>query len=88
MVPRTALASTQMVANTLDGIIDWLRERGYTHVFVRWDEISRLRRSRYGFPEAITPSLFEQLEDAGLARVEDYAMGENRPIYATLYAVP
>ncbi|MCB9866698.1 MAG: glycosyltransferase family 39 protein [Phycisphaerales bacterium] len=74
----------------LAGILDWMREQGYTHVFVDWAEIARLRRSRYGFPNAISASLFEQLEDAGLQRMADYTFGDpaRELPYGTLYAVP
>jgi 4-amino-4-deoxy-L-arabinose transferase-like glycosyltransferase len=75
---------------TVEGILDWLRQQGITHVYVDWAEIERLRRSRYGFPNAITPSLFEQLEDAGLERLENYHIGDpaRRPPYGTLFAIP
>lgn len=85
---RNAFNTVAEQSPTLGGIIDWLRKRGYTHVYVDWTEVGRLRHSRYGFPEAITTSLFEQLEDEGLKRVEDYNINSDESNYATLYAVP
>ncbi len=75
---------------TVEGIIAWFRAEGYTHVYVDWTEMMRLRRSRYGFPKAITMSLFEQLQDAGLDRVQTFTVGpEDASIpYATLFRVP
>jgi hypothetical protein len=77
-------------SSTVEEILDWLRQEGFTHVYVDWAEIARLRGSRYGFPSAITGSLFEQLEDAGLTHLEDYYLGDpqrGRP-YGTLFSVP
>lgn len=41
-----------------------LREAGFSHLLVHWEEIERLR-STYGFDDRITPALFESLERAG-----------------------
>jgi len=74
---------------TIADVIAWLRAHGYSHVYVDWLEISRLRRSRYGFPEAVTASLFEQLADEGLQRVADFSLDPDKAYpYGTLYAVP
>jgi len=69
-------------------LFDWLRGRGYTHVFVNWAEISRLRNSQYGFAPAITPAFFAHLEFAGLRPLQSFRLTEDRPPYGTLYRVP
>jgi len=69
-------------------IIAWWQQRGYTHVLVNWAEVSRLRKSSYGFPAEITPELFERLMAAGLvhqARIETATEGTP---FADLFAVP
>ena len=68
-------------------LIDWLREHGYSHVYVDWGEMSRLRRSRYGFWKSIDVALFEKLQEHGLRAVQNFSIDENRSPYATLYEV-
>jgi 4-amino-4-deoxy-L-arabinose transferase-like glycosyltransferase len=68
--------------------LDWLRRQGYTHVFVHWDEIGRLRRSRYGFPAPITMPLFDQLQASGLVRTDVFKYPLSGRAYAELYEVP
>ncbi len=68
-------------------VIDWLRERGYTHLLVNWAEVSRLRGSRYGFADEIQPALFDRLTGWGLDRVETFASGSPARPYAVLYRV-
>jgi hypothetical protein len=70
-----------------EDILDWLRQRGTTHVFVHFGEIRRLRRT-YGFDEKITPELFDSLTKAGLIERESFSSSSNRPPYAVLYEVP
>ena len=66
----------------------WLTAHGYTHVYVGWSEIGRLRRSRYGFSAAITPDRFERLTTAGvLMRTHTFALGAAGRSYADLYEV-
>lgn len=87
---RSRFVAAVEESHTPDAIVGWLRGQGYTHVYVDWLEISRLRASRYGFPNVVTRSLFEQLRDAGLIHIEDFQLGDSadRPPYGTLYAVP
>ncbi|MFH0982506.1 MAG: hypothetical protein V2A79_13350 [Planctomycetota bacterium] len=56
----------------------WLTAHGYTHVYVAWGEIERLRRSRYGFPEIITRPWFDELAVAGVLR-RTHAFGTDHP---------
>jgi 4-amino-4-deoxy-L-arabinose transferase-like glycosyltransferase len=49
--------------------VGWLRDRDVSHVVVSWDEIERLR-STYGFSDVVQPEWFDQLECAGLRRLE------------------
>ena len=73
-------------ARTPSDLQAWLGRHGYTHVYVSWSEIARLRRSRYGFAESITPDLFEHLVSSGvLRRVQAY--GSASQPYAELYEV-
>ncbi len=69
-------------------IIDWLKGRGYSHVLVNWSEVRRLRRSRYGFPDAVNPGLFQELVGAGLKPIETFKTGDPPSPYAVLYEVP
>ena len=85
---RNPFAEVVATAATIEEVIDWLRTRGYTHVLAHWSEMHRLRTSRYGLWEVITPSLFEQLQDASLQRLENYIYPEGQTPYATLYKVP
>ncbi len=70
------------------GLINWLTAHGYTHVLVNWAEIRRLRRSAYGFPEEITPALFDRLVAAGLEQVGPITSRISGREYARLYRVP
>ncbi|MFQ5430203.1 MAG: glycosyltransferase family 39 protein [Phycisphaerae bacterium] len=69
-------------------LLDWLRARGYTHVYVDWREMNRLRQSRYGFWPSLTRDLFMKLVPAGLKPVESFSVADQRPPYATLFAIP
>lgn len=65
-----------------------LRRKGWTHVLVHWREITRLRRSRYGFDPDVTPELLARLVQAGLVHVESFRLpGDDRP-YVDLYELP
>ncbi len=63
-----------------------LRDRGFTHIFVHWNEVRRLRNS-YGFPEAIHRGLFDRLETAGLKTYHAF-YGEASQPWAVVYEVP
>ena len=71
-------------------IVDWLIERGITHVLVHWSEIDRLLRSQYGFDPEITPALFDRLTLLGLGVVKafEHPSGTHKGRYVTLYVVP
>ena len=67
---------------------EWFGVNGYTHVYVGWGEIDRLRRSRYGFPEAVTRASFNELASAAvLRRTHVFTAGERRAPYGELYEV-
>jgi len=68
------------------GLLDWLREQGYTHIYVDWAEMRRLRNSRYGFWEGVDAALFAQLVEVGLHVQERFPIGSEA--YRTLYALP
>jgi hypothetical protein len=85
---RNPLAEQIDIGTAPDRILDWLRERNLTHIYVNWVEIKRLRKSAYGFPPVITPDFFNRLEAAGLLRVETFRFGDDGPEYGTLYALP
>jgi len=69
-------------------ITAWLSGRGYTHVLVNWQEVTRLKSSRYGFSAEITPELFGRLQRAGLIHTNTFYSAANGRPYAELYAVP
>lgn len=52
-------------------IMQWLREKGVTHLFVHWGEIYRLSKT-YGFSSSIEPALFERLEQIGLQKIHNW----------------
>ncbi len=67
---------------------EWLNANGYTHVYVGWGEIERLRRSRYGFPKVVTHKLFADFVSAGmLRRTHVFSAGAPGTPYAELYEV-
>jgi hypothetical protein len=66
-------------------VLDWLREQGYTHVYVNFSEITRLRNSQYGFPAPVTRQLFEDLETAGLQLIQTFCVPPDGPTYGALY---
>jgi len=68
-------------------ILQWLRSKGYTHVWADFAEMYRLRKT-YGFPAEITPRLFSRLEAAGLRRLKSVRLGNDGPIYGIVYEVP
>jgi hypothetical protein len=84
---RHPLSRALRRARRNEDIIQWLQERGTTHVFVHFGEMRRLRRT-YGFDEKITTELFESLTNAGLIEKEAFSMPRNQPPYAALYEVP
>ncbi len=72
-------------AESAKQLSDWLRERGYTHIFVHWSEIARLRGSRYGFPKEVTPDVFLQLSQHGWDRTHVFSTGDPPIRYGELY---
>lgn len=68
-------------------VLAWLRGSGFTHVYVDWAEMKRLR-STYGFWPEIDEALFVRLEGVGLRRHRDFAAGEGARPYGTIYEVP
>lgn len=71
---------------TDEAIVDWLREKSYTHVLVNWSEITRLRKS-YGFAEEITPALFDRLLQHRLRVYKEFDHPANAGRYITLYEI-
>lgn len=83
--PFAEIALTASPAQTMT----WLREHGFTHVFVHWGEMRRLRQSRYGFWPGVDEPLFERLSAAGLRAVEQFRYSDSAVgAYATLFEVP
>ena len=70
-----------------EGVMHWLRDRGYTHVLVHWNEINRLART-YGFSSKITPELFDRLTRAGLRRAGEFPSPKSDRRWVELYEVP
>jgi len=69
-------------------LIRWLQNQGYSHVYVDWSEMRRLRNSRYGFWRSCDPELFRRLVDAGMEPLRDFTLPNGRGPYATLFALP
>lgn len=68
-------------------LLNWLRDRGYSHVYVDWAEMHRLR-STYGFWDSITSELFRRLQDAGLKAEASFSRVPGDRPYSTLFSVP
>jgi hypothetical protein len=68
-------------------VLEWLHERGYTHVLVHWHEISRLART-YGFSPQITAELFDRLTRAGLRHLREFRHPNVDGRWVDLYEVP
>lgn len=64
----------------------WLAQNGYTHVYVRWDEIDRLRAS-YGFAPHLTRQALDDLEKNGLQPIPP-SHDDLPASLARLYQVP
>jgi len=79
----------EAVESTLDpnDIMQWFRDRGYSHVLVHWHEVSRLRRT-YGFSSYVTPDLFDRLVTAGLRRIGEFHHPDAIGRWVELYEVP
>lgn len=73
-------------AKNADQIMQWLRDRGYTHVLVHWHEIARLTRT-YGFSAYITSDLFDRLMTIGLRRMREFHHPEVKGRWVELYEV-
>jgi hypothetical protein len=69
-------------------LLNWLTDRGYTHVLVNWSEIRRLADSAYGFDPNINPELFERLVAAGLQPGQPITPRATDRMYAQLYRLP
>lgn len=82
---RNPFADAVAEAESDEDIIRWLNASGYTHLFVFWNEMQRLRRT-YGFWSQLTPELFHRLENLGLGVIKDFSGGQRSP-YATLYEI-
>jgi len=81
------LATAVRETGEATGVLAWLRNTGYTHVYVDWREMKRLRDT-YGFWPEIDEGLFTRLERVGLRRISDFAVvGMDRP-YGTIFEVP
>jgi len=74
-------------AKTSGDIMQWSRERGYTHILVHWNEIARLRRT-YGFSSHVTPDLFDRLVAVGLKRIREFRHPDVAGRWVELYEVP
>ncbi len=75
---------------TVDELLRWLRDRGYTHVLVHWSELRRLAGT-YGFSPPVEPTqierLFGRLLGRGLSVVQEFQHEAVRGRYVTLYEV-
>jgi len=68
------------------GVLDRLRRSGWTHLYVDWMEMRRLRAT-YGFWPEIDEELFIRLEKIGLRRLKDFAFAEDQRPYGTIYEI-
>ncbi|UCE61111.1 MAG: hypothetical protein JSU63_05040 [Phycisphaerales bacterium] len=68
------------------GIVQWLRDKGYTRILVNWFEIDRLSAT-YGFAPEVNPALFERLGPLGLSVAGEFPHPTSGGRYVTLYEV-
>jgi hypothetical protein len=68
-------------------VLAWLREQGYTHVWVSLPGMGRQGDPHIQVPPEITPELFVRLEKAGLKRLQEVRLGGNGEVYGILYEV-
>jgi len=74
-------------AGNAHDVVQWLRQKGFTHVLVHWNEITRLKRT-YGFSPQITPELFDDMTAVGLQRMRDFRHTNVSGRWVELYAMP
>jgi len=67
--------------------MQWLQEKGYSHLLVHWGEIKRLSKT-YGFSSLIEPALFDRLKESGLQLVQYWPHPLSGGRYIELYEVP
>ena len=80
------LAAAVRESGDAAGVLDRLRRSGWTHLYVDWLEMRRLRAT-YGFPPEIREELFVRLEKVGLRRIKDFALDDRERPYGTIYEV-
>lgn len=67
----------------------WLADRDISWIYVHWGEIARFRSpGNYGFPQSVTPELFEEMESQGILETkwEQLPTGAPSPL-AVIYRV-
>ncbi len=88
---RNPFFEAVLAADTVQDLLNWLHESGYTHVLVDWSEVRRLA-STYGFSPAIDPArlaaMFDALADAGMSRIHTFPDRRTGGRHVELYAVP
>ncbi len=88
---RNPFFTALMEADSPAAMLDWLRDRGITHVLVNWSEMRRLDAT-YGFSPAMPPprlaGLIDRLTDAGLTLLHRFPLPGSTAPYVHLYEVP
>ena len=79
--------AAQQAGGDAAAVMTWLRQQRYTHVYVDFAEMNRLRET-YGYAKELTTQLFDDLEAIGLQPLQQYRLNPNGPVYAVLYGVP
>ena len=67
-------------------LVRWLRDNGFTHLYVGWSEVARLART-YGYSKRIRPQLLAAMDAAGLKSIETFRGSPDGPPYGQLYEV-
>ncbi|MHC4799439.1 MAG: hypothetical protein ACYTF1_22620, partial [Planctomycetota bacterium] len=67
-------------------VVHWLVQEGFTHLYVDWSEMHRLRQT-YGFHQELTPDLFAIMKSSGLKELDSFETGPQGLIYSTLYGL-
>ncbi len=79
--------TVQRAAGDSVAVLEWLRRRGYTHVYADFGEMQRLSQT-YGFALSVNRELFKGLEAAGLRPLHEVRFHADEPPYGILYEVP
>ena len=88
---RNPFFTALLEADSPAAMMDWLRDRGFTHLLVNWSEMRRLDAT-YGFSPSMPPprlaSMLDRLTDAGLLLLRGFPLPGSLEPYIDIYEIP